>query len=90
MVRPFGRDNEDWPLEETGGGWGNPRRRENSELARLCLDCWLSGLATDGSGGFSRFADDVALRRGPEGSTGVAANHVNLIHANLIKDGYES
>ena len=36
----------------------------------------------DGSGGFSRFADDVALRRGPGG---LAISPVKLIHANLIK-----
>jgi len=61
LVRPLGRDCP--PRGETGGGEGNPRKSEYSELARLCLECWLRG--REGSGGVSRFAEDVARRRAP-------------------------
>jgi len=62
-VRPLGRDKEDWPRDDTGGCEGNPRRREYSELARLCFECALRGLEV--SGGVSRFAEEVARRRAP-------------------------
>jgi hypothetical protein len=66
LVRPLGRDKGGWPLDAAGGGDGNPRRREYSELARLCFECSLKGLP--GSGGVSRFADEVARRRAPGSS----------------------
>jgi len=53
------------PLEDVRGGEGKPRATENSELARLCLDCWLRGLETPESAGFSKFADEMARRRRP-------------------------
>lgn len=60
------------PLDGTGGGDERPLAIEYSELARLCLECWLMGLEAAGSGGFSKCADEIARRRGPGSSTGFA------------------
>ncbi len=71
-MRPLGRDKggigrpRDAAVEDGGGGEGNPRSRENSELARECLEFWLRGRT--GSGGASRLADDVARLRVPGAS----------------------
>ncbi len=75
-MRPLGRDKggrgrpRDAAVEDCGGGEGNPRSRENSELARECLEFWLRGRT--GSGGASRLADDVARLRVP-GASATAA-----------------
>ena len=72
LARPLGRDVDDCPRPETGGGEGNPRSREYSELARLCFECSLRG-RDEGSGGVSRCADEVARRRAPVTSAAAAA-----------------
>lgn len=86
MVRPLGLEDSGGPLDDgTGGGDVRPLAIEYSELARLCLDCWLPGLEDAGSGGFSRCAEDIARRRGPRISTGLAVTRVSCIRRGAEK-----